>query len=396
MFAPTVPNPAAGGLPGATIYEGYGEGRCNCRFAPTYRLAIGPRMGFAFQITPKTVFRGGWGISYAQTSGGQADIQGSLGAGGWNTINFNTQVFGDPALNLRDGLKYNIAELYRDTTNPGIRPSRGLIDNPPSLIDPNAGRPPRMMQWNLSLQREISTNLVVEGAYVGNRGAWFTANNLVNPNAITSERLRGFGLDISNAADQTLLRSRLDSAVAASRGFNRLPYAGYSPANTVAQSLRPFPQFGNLAVVGAPLGNTWYDSLQVKVTKRLSYGLDLLGTFTWQKELTTIVPVNDVFNRRNQKGISDQSEPYILVVAFNYRVPSVGPNKWLRAAIGGWTVGGILRYASGLPIPVPSSQNQLNGLLFQGTRMNRVQGEPLYQFDLNCHCFDPNKDFVLN
>ena len=55
-----------------------------------------------------------------------------------------------------------------------------------------------------------------------------------------------------------------------------------------------------------------------------------------------------------------------------------------------------MRYASGLPIPVPASQNQLSTLLFQNTRMNRVPGEPLYTKDLNCHCFDPNKDFVLN
>jgi hypothetical protein len=396
MFSPVVVNPAAGGLLGGTAYEGDGPGRCNCRFAETYMFALGPRLGFAYQITPKTILRGGWGISYAQTSGGQADIQGSLGAGGWNTVNYNTQVFGDAAVNLRDGLKYNVVELYRDSTNPGIRPSPGQIDVPPSLIDPNGARPPRMAQWNLSLQREISTNLVMEAAYVGNRGAWFTANNLVNYNAITPERLRAFGLDINSAADQTLLRSSLNSALAATRGFNRLPYAGYPAASSVAQSLRPFPQFGNLTTVGAPLGNTWYDSLQVKLTKRLSYGLDLLGTFTWQKELTTIVPVNDVFNRRNQKGISDQSEPFIFVLAFNYRVPAMGMNKWMKAAIAGWTVGGIMRYASGLPIPVPTSQNQLATLLFQNTRFNRVAGEPLYLKDLNCHCFDPNKEFVLN
>ena len=55
MFAPSVPNPAAGNLPGATLYEGEGPGRCDCRFADTYKLAFGPRLGVAYQMTPKTV-----------------------------------------------------------------------------------------------------------------------------------------------------------------------------------------------------------------------------------------------------------------------------------------------------------------------------------------------------
>jgi hypothetical protein len=394
MFAPTVANPSAGGLAGASIYEGDGPGRCNCRFAETYPYAIGPRLGVAYQITPKTVLRAGWGLTYAQTQANTAG--GTLGAGGWNSISFNTPAFGEPSALLRNGLTYNLADLYRETHDPGVRPSPGLIDNPSPLVDPNAGRPPRLNQWSISLQREITRNLVVEAAYVGIRSAWYSASNLIDLNALTPERLATFGLDVTRPQDQQLLRARIDSPLAAQRGFNRLPYAGYSAANTVAQSLRPFPQFGNVGVQAAPLGNRWYDSLQMKVTKRYSHGLDLLGTFTWQQELTTDGPVNDVFNRRNQKAISGDSEPFILVLAFNYRVPALGPNRWVRTAIGGWTFGGILRYASGRPIPVPSSQNQLNSLLFRGTRMNRVPGEPLFLQDLNCRCFDPNQDFVLN
>ena len=57
----------------------------------------------------------------------------------------------------------------------------------------------------------------------------------------------------------------------------------------------------------------------------------------------------------------------------------------------------VLRYASGLPIGVPGSNTSLLGsLLFRGTRMNRVADEPLFLKDPNCHCFDPNKDLVLN
>jgi hypothetical protein len=67
-FSTTTPNPSAGGLLGATIYEGTGEGRCNCKFTSAYPYAIGPRLGLAYQINPKTVLRAGWGLTYGNTS----------------------------------------------------------------------------------------------------------------------------------------------------------------------------------------------------------------------------------------------------------------------------------------------------------------------------------------
>jgi hypothetical protein len=61
-----------------------------------------------------------------------------------------------------------------------------------------------------------------------------------------------------------------------------------------------------------------------------------------------------------------------------------------------WTVGAFVQYSSGLPILSPAAQNQLTAVLFRGTFANRVPGEPLFTQDLNCGCFDPNKQFVLN
>ena len=407
MFSPDVPNPAAGGLLGATIYEGEGGGTCNCRFVKTYPYSFGPRLGLSYQVTPKTVLRAGWGITYAQTGNGQSDGGSTLGAGGWNTINYQSPAFGEPGAVLRTGLVYNRDDLFRVSNDPGIRPSPGQVDSPPQWIHPDAGKMPKLNQWSLSVQREITRDLVLDFAYVGNRGSGFTANNMVNLNAISVDRLRSFGLDINNANDQALLRARLDSPLAASRGFNRLPYAGYSGANTVAQSLRPFPQFGNIAALGVPLGESRYDSLQVKATKRYAYGLNFTGTFTWQNERTNMVntatsaapnsaTANNVFDHpRDVFFVPELSEPIITVLAFSYEVPAFTNNRYVRAALGGWTVGGIVRYATGMPIPVPASQNQLNALLFQNTRMNRVDGEPLYLHDLDGG-FEPNQDFVLN
>ena len=62
-FSPTTPNPNAGGIPGATIYEA----TCKCDFAHNYPWAFGPRLGAAYQITPKTVARAGFAIVYSGT-----------------------------------------------------------------------------------------------------------------------------------------------------------------------------------------------------------------------------------------------------------------------------------------------------------------------------------------
>ena len=413
-FSPVTPNPAAGGLLGATIYEGHGAGTCNCSFTKPYPYAVGPRIGAAYQLTPKTVLRAGWGITYAETNLGQSSALSTLGAGGWNTLTFSSPTYGAPGLILQNGLNYSLADLYNVTYNAGIRPSPGQINSPPNLIDPNAGRPPRLSQWNISLQRELTKDLVLETAYVGNRGVWFESDALINLNANTLARLGAFGLDINSQADRTLLTSTLNSSLVQARGF-KAPYAGFPATATLAQALRPYPQFGNITVQGASLGNTWYDSLQTKLTKRLSHGLDLLGTFVWQKETdTTEGYVSNVSNRSLQKTLSSLSQPLALVIAVNYQTSGWGPQRWMRAALGGWAFTTILKYASGLPIPVPIAQNNLNALLFNAagpasatdglsasahlaaTYANRVPGQPLFLKDLNCHCIDPNTDLVLN
>jgi hypothetical protein len=402
MFSPDVKNPSAGGLLGATLYAGSGPGRCNCEFTHTYPYALGPRLGAAYQVNPRTVVRVGLAVSYGQVTqfnyigGGQ-----SLGMG-FNSLSFGTPAFGEAAFLLQNGMSYNVADLLGASYDPGIRPTIGQTNSPPSNVDRNAGRPPRVINWNLSVQREITRDLSVEAAYVGNRGVWFKANNLVDYNAVAEERLKAFGLDIHKAADRTMLTSRMDSPAVIATGF-KPPYAAFPMSSTLAQALRPYPQFGGLGTLWAPVGNNWYDSLQVKITKRYSHGLNFTVAYTWSKTLTTVeghdgaaVPVNDLFNRRNQKTLSYLDQPHVFVAGFNYEVPKAGANPWISRITGGWTVGGILRYGSGFPIRIPGSNNALSSLLQRGTFANRVPGEPLFLKDLNCHCIDPNKEFVLN
>ncbi|MCX6606025.1 MAG: TonB-dependent receptor [Acidobacteria bacterium] len=403
MFDPTAKNPAAGNLLGGIRYAGNGNGRCNCSISNTYPFAFGPRIGMAYHFAPKWVARAGFAVSYAQVAN-FAYIGGGNSLGmGFNTINFSNPAFAEPGVTLRNGLSYNVNELTFASYDPGIRPSLGQINSPPALVDPNSGRPPRMANWNLSLQREFGSSLVAEVAYVGNRGAWFRADGLNDYNGLTSTRLKSFGLDIANAADRSLLISRIDAPAVTARGF-RKPYDSFAGSNTLAQSLRPYPQFGGLGSLWAPIGNTWYDSLQIKVTKRYSKGLTGTMAYTWSKNLTNvenqsggIVPTNDVYNRPNQKAFSVNDQPQVLVLGFNYDSPRWNKNWATKAFLSSWTLGGIMRYSSGFPIQAPNSNNALGSLLFRGTRMNRVNSEPLYLQNLNNgQSIDPFKQLTLN
>lgn len=410
QFAPNLPNPTVGGQPGDAIYQA----TCNCEFAKNYKFAFGPRLGAAYQITPRTVLRAGFGVAYTGTP-----IYGSgLGAGvSQSPLGPSSTPF-QPAMVLRQGVPLTAQQVAWPNLRAGFFPLVGpgspLVGaGPPSVIDQNAGRPGRNMQWSVSLQREIVRNLVVEAAYVGSRGAWWsTAGNtgaiagaLVNYNYISPERLAHYGLNLNNAADRTMLTAQVGSPNAG-RFQNRVPYAGFPLNATVAQSLRPFPQFNSgLTPTWAPLGDTWYQSLQVKATKRLSHGLDLTYVFTWSKELDnlagTVIP-RDVGNRATARSLSALYRPLVTSFAANYTVPGLrasgGAMKVVSQVLKDWQFGGFFQYASGalIPPPLATTTPSMNGMAFQNTVQNRVPGEALFTQDLNCHCFDPSTTFVLN
>jgi hypothetical protein len=410
-FSSTLANPSAGGHPGSVIYEA----TCHCSFTHNYPWAFGPRLGFAYQATPKTVIRGGAGIIY---NGTDNDNKASSNVTSSNP--FNSPAFGQPAMTFSQGVPFTAAQIAWPNFSPGEYPSPGTLSSPPLVIDPNAGRPARLYQWSIGVQRQISPNLIVDVTYVGNRGIWWQAPTQVNYNALTPQVLASYGLNINNPADQQLLISPLSSPLATSRGFNKPPYSGFPLSATVAQSLRPFPQFaagGGATAIGAatasgltplwaPLGDTWYDALQAKVTKRFSHGLDLTYVFTWQKTLDigaesdspagSTGQVNNVFNRQVNKYLSVYDQPFVSTLALNYTLPKLNTTRALSWAIRDWQIGVFEQQASGTPILSPVSTNNLGAMLFQNTFVNRIPGVPLFTTNLNCHCFDPNKTFVLN
>jgi hypothetical protein len=408
QFAPNIPNPSAGGHLGAVEFEGNGPGRCNCNFGNNYPYAIGPRVGIAFQITPKTVLRAGWGVVYSATG----DSNGSTAGGLSIPAAVSSPSFGQPVMTLAGGVPF--APLPFPNYDVGQFPQPGTLQGPNVWYDQNAGRPARQMQWSVGLQRELAANLVVEASYVANRGVWWNAPGLVDVNALTPQAIAAAGLNINTPADVSLLASPVNSALAISRGYNKAPYAGFPTTATVAQSLRPFPQFGSITALWAPNGNTWYDSLQAKATKRFSHGLQFTGLFTWAKQLSTAAPSNvtipgtggqavtDVFNRSLNKFISPFDQPFLFTIAASYTTPSLHTNKLLSWVARDWQINTLLGYASGLPLLAPVAQNNLNTVLLRNTTgtqigyANRVAGVNPFLEDMNCHCFDPNKVLVLN
>jgi hypothetical protein len=413
-----LPNPVANNRNGTVIYEG----NCKCKYNSNYPHAWGPRLGMAYQLTSKTVLRAGIGFMYG-TAPNQANLGYSIG----DFYSISPVGYGAAATQLQDGNPYapgnkfgnqpifwpDFRPSYPNEVAPGVRPP----NSPFVAVDRNSGRPPRILQWSIGIQKEVMRDLVVEASYVGNRGVWWTAPLLAgqNYNGNTPESLqRLYGLNIRNATDRALLNAPISSPAVIAR-FPALAnpnfvYPGFPLAQPLKQAIRPIPQwFGSAPFLGPPLGVTWYDSLQAKVTKRMSHGLTVDTAFTWQKELnlgvssdtTYLTPapnlINDVFNYKTAKQISGFSRPFMLVVAFTYVTPGMGGDgrtmKALSWATRDWTLGGVLRYQSGEAIRVPPSNNALlnqltldqNPASFGGGRTfwNRVDGQPLFLVDPN-------------
>jgi hypothetical protein len=140
--------------------------------------------------------------------------------------------------------------------------------------------------------------------------------------------------------------------------------------------------------------------LQAKLTKRFSHGLTFTGSYAFSKTLDSYEGNGNVFNRSDFKGFSVQDRPQILSVSVNYTIPAYGfarKNRFTRTLLAGWTIGTVDQYASGTLLPAPASNNGIGTYLpGSSSREIRVPGQSLYTKDLNCGCFDPTTQTVLN
>ena len=375
-LGPNVPNPAAGGRLGAPIFEA----TCGCTFVKNYPYAIGPRLGVAYQITPKTIFRGGWGIAYGFAP--DINIQ-------------NTADVANTPTGVNAFLPLNVPGTIPQPTWPNFSVSQTPLPGATTsgflaYLDPGASRPPRQNQWSAGLQREITHDFVLEAAYVGNRGVWWSGP-LGYLNQLSPQVLSTYGFSpYSNAADNLLLNSTIGSTAVVQRFGNLTPYSGYASTNTLLNALRPFPQFSTIGVTNSPTGRTFYDSLQMKGTKRLSHGLQVNGTFTWSKSMVGIRP--NLFVPSN-KSLESTDQPFLFNANIIYTTQKWFSNKIVATIVKDWGIGAFLQYGSGLPLTPPAATTTN----YIGTSEQfRVPGQPLFLKNLNCGCINPYFDQVLN
>jgi hypothetical protein len=387
-FDPTVPNPGAGGRPGALVFAGDGPGRSGKRtFDQVPVDALGPRVGFAYRLRDNTVLRGGYGIYYAGVSFAQ---------GGQPILGFESN---NTAPNLTNGL---YPTFHLDSGFP-----RDRIRFPP-FIDPTfangtapVGYPaeglklPRYQNWSFTIQQQFSDSMVVELSYVANRGTRLPHNPqfLGTPYNMNHPDVLKLGT--------TVLQADINSPQARAAGITP-PYPGF--VGNVAQALRPFPQYQAIEWRDVPIGQSVYHSFQTKLDRRFSNGLQFRTFYTWSKLLNDraesgqrggCCPQNPINTRRGEWSYSGDDVPHAFVFTTTYELP-FGKNLSGVASrlFRGWTLNGILRYESARPLAI-TMNNDLAGLLFTGTkRPNRVAGAS-GRTPLNGD-FDPNTNLLLN
>jgi Carboxypeptidase regulatory-like domain len=413
QFNPTLANANAGGLPGATQYAS----TCNCPFyQKSYPYAIGPRLGVAYQLTPKTVLRGGWGVVYTEVFGTAGAI---VSTNGTYALSANSPSY-IPASAQFVNIETpgSIATPAWPVTDPNRYPVAGTVGGQPAnyVPDPNQNRPPRQNQFSFGFQREITRNFVMEAAYVGNRVAWLSGP-LGNEDRISPQQYATYGLypypgtgpcstgggvcastTYNNNNDRNLLTQSISSTAViqneTAHGITKLiPYPGFPTNSTLQSIIYAYPQYGLLSPSGSATGNSKYDSLQMKATKRFSHGLQAGGAYTFAKGFTRATR-QDFFNPQSSVWALQQIPPQALTFNFVYTTPKARfLNKIENVITAGWQIGGYALYQSGQYLTPPASPT----LNFLSSEDVQVAGQPLYNVNINnIHSYNPGTTQVLN
>ncbi|HLA95881.1 MAG TPA: hypothetical protein VK612_09185, partial [Pyrinomonadaceae bacterium] len=288
---------------------------------------FGPRLGFAYNVFDKTVIRGGFGVGYVFLNRlGSADILGTNFPIITRAAIEQTQLINAPLC---------VGDVYANKcfrpTQAGY-PTSGLPNNV-TLYVPRDRPTTSIQNWQVSVQRELFDDMVLDVAYVGNR---------VKDSVLLA--------DLNQARPFTAAEAALPAA-----------------SRPSLQSRRPISGFGSISAV-LPEGFSSYNALQIKLERRFSKGLYLLNSFTWSKAIDNGSQVleepngntgtpQDVNNFKNDKGIGAYDQPFNNTTSFVYELP-LGRGRWIGgdmnhiidAFIGGWTLNGINTMTSGQPI----------------------------------------------
>lgn len=323
-----------------------------------YKKQFGPRVGFAYQLFPRTVIRSGYGLFWIPAA--ITEVTGDNRAPAWaiNTLAVATQNGGITPFNTLDN-------PYPDgILNP---PGSGAGLN--TLVGQNGAANQRnfrsgyMQQWNFDIQQELGRGAVLEVLYAGSSGTGLPAQWASQMNQLADSHLA--------------LGAQLQQQVP--NPFFGVVQSGPLAQRTVArgQLLRPFPQFQTLYVEGMPLGHSSYHSFQASFNKR--FGTSLVAVaYTLSKAIGNTESRSDWLeggaqgtsmgflnnnNRRLDRSLAVADVPHRLVVSYSYDLPFGRDGKYLKnlgkanLLVSGWQFSGVYTAQSGTPVAVGTLTN---------------------------------------
>lgn len=337
-FDPYAINPVSG-TPGVITFQG--ERGVPPGFYVTDKERFEPRFGFTYSPWEKTVIRGGYGIYGISPRLGLNNSIPTLGSAPVNVSYASPDGGLTPAFSLQNGLPARTPTVLYDGF--GAVPVGQAPYTNVRYLDPywHFGY---SENFTLSIQHELPKQTLVEIAGLGN-----------------------LGRKLSMAVD-----------------MNQLPPDLWGVQGN-RQAERPFPQFGTVTNIKNPEGEVDYFALLAQATKKLSNGLVFIAAYTWQKSLGVLSyqansdpKLSYGPNIWNESNAPAAGIPYhLLRVSTVYELPA-GPGKryfnsgWEKSVLGGWTVGGIYTYDSGLPFSLAGPSDSLNCLCPAGLRLSQI------------------------
>ncbi|HMI49931.1 MAG TPA: TonB-dependent receptor [Candidatus Saccharimonadales bacterium] len=376
-----------GDLPGSTVFAGPGG-----RNVPVDRNNWAPRLGFAYQMTPTTVVRGGAGIYYGLNVATNFQFTGTA-FGATNPILFSKDNFQSQFATLENPFPAGFAQPQGQTY--GAAALWGYGNN--NSLDTGEARNAEIYQWNLGVQHLFPGQIVIGVDYSGSRGTHLpyssfsgASNRNYLPSSIRNQIVNGDlpvcnGLGPSDCLAQQVANPFQPLFVPGSDQIFNEPSSIYNDDTIpLVNLLRPYPQFnGSFSGLTLLEANSIYHSLQVRFQKRQSHYISFEGNYTYSKSiddssaganafitnsLSSGVP-QELDNLRAERSISANDATHRMVLATIIDLP-LGRGRWighdmhpvLDAIVGGWSASTILTFQTGTPISIISGGNLQDGV----------------------------------
>ncbi|HEY4358592.1 MAG TPA: TonB-dependent receptor [Acidobacteriaceae bacterium] len=390
---------------------------CECRNpVHTYWKNFEPRIGFAYAVDDKTVFRGGYSLTYSHggATGGAGGAGTGTGQTGFSTPISLTDSTGGPAFYLNNNPAFAQANAKFGGPNytlPGTSPvsaasqtlgtgfyvtgagASGGNGTGINYADPYVGsRSPQFSFFNFGMQREITKNMTISVDYAGSQSHFISGAS--NIRGLYAGQLDPKYLVLGANLTKPATTANIAAAQAASGLTLPVPYAGYTAAAavntnaTIAHMLTWKPQYsGTSDFWGNYVANGNYNSFQVALAQRASKGLTFNVNYTYSQNTDDAgtqrsgydIPANVIadgqFHPKNRidRSISINDQPQNLSI-FGVYNSSYGKGSWggdhmiTRALFSGWQTSMIFQLSSGLPLPIVATCNATQNV-GQGTCM---------------------------